>query len=215
MPFPNIDPLIETFLEPTRIYLFGKPFPSLKYDPTAMSAAVGAGVPAAPSTTESKSASPESAPELEPEFEPYTVPVPGESGRSGAPADLPMPPGRVEQALRQVEDEGQFARIYGFSFEGHYYKMPRPVLLLVRDEGRSRSPENAAGSGGTRDFDTRFTGVEAKDWQFGSDLEIGTYNEVLLQSLTSGRDESGFRGRLSSRNAAEFRGRLLDPHQDR
>lgn len=32
MPFPNIDPLIETFFEPTRIWLFGKPFESIKYD---------------------------------------------------------------------------------------------------------------------------------------------------------------------------------------
>ena len=32
----------------------------------------------------------------------------------------------------QMGDGGVFARIYGFSFEGHYYKLPRPVLFLVR-----------------------------------------------------------------------------------
>jgi hypothetical protein len=206
MPFPNVNRLIETFLEPTRIFLFGKPFPTLVYDPTPMSG----GTAAYPDR----------------EFEAFDAPEEGaEEG-----AELPMPPGRVEQALRQAaEAEGIFARIYGFSYEGHYYKMPRPLLFLVRgEEDRSRMPEEP----GTdyRQFNTRFVGVEARDWQFGNDIrvwavdkhdiavclnvEIGTYNKVLLQSLAAGPEESAFRGRQYARSAANFQSMMLGPHQE-
>jgi hypothetical protein len=202
MPFPNIDPSIETFLEPTRILLFGKPFPTLRYDPNPMI---------------------QPAPGRESEFEPYAS-VP-------AGADLPMPPGRVEQALRLVGDQGIFARIYGFSHEGSYYKMPRPVLFLVRGEGvRQRAPEDPLENGATR-FTTRFTGVEAKDWHFGTDIrvwavdkhdiavrldiEIGDFDQVLLQSLAAGRDESAFRSHGYARGAANFQSRMFGPHQER
>ena len=200
MPFPKINSDIETFLEPTRIFLFGKPFPTLVYDPTPMSGG----------TTEYPR-----------EFEEIKVPEVG--------AELPMPPGRVEQALHQAaEAKGIFARIYGFSYEGHYYKMPRPLLFLVRgEEDRTRMPEES--NTGYRQFNTRFVGVEARDWQFGNDirvwavdkhdiavslnLQIGTYSEVLLESL-AGREESAFRGRAYAQSAADFQSMMLGPHQE-
>jgi hypothetical protein len=225
MPFPKVDPMIETFLEPTRIFLFGKPFPTLEYNPTPMSGGAG-----------TRAVSPDE------EFDAYTVSIQtsGEDREAEATVqvDLPIPPGPVEQAFREVEDDGIFARIYGFSFEGHYYKMPRPLLFLVRgDNARSRIPEETA-AGGERQFNTRFTGVEGKDWQFGSDirvwavdkhdiavcldLEIGRYDEVLLQSFTAGQEESGFRSAAASRSAlasrssaVSFRSAVVGPHQDR
>ena len=140
---------------------------------------------------------------------------------------------------------GIFARIYGFSFEGHYYKMPRPLLFLVRGDGRSRGRRIAA-AGGARAFNTRFTGIEGKDWQFANDiqvwavdkhdiavcldLEIGSYEQVLLQSMIIASQEEGaarsaFASRgtamasrstaMSSRSAASFRSAMLGPHQER
>ena len=41
MSFPNLNPLIETFLDPTRIFLFGKPFPALAYKANPMGALQG------------------------------------------------------------------------------------------------------------------------------------------------------------------------------
>jgi hypothetical protein len=194
MPFPTIDPAIETFLEPTRIFLFGKRFPTLTYNAAPMNVA-----------------------ETE-EFD----------------SNPPAPAGPVERALIHAEAEGIFARIYGFSFEGHYYKLPRPVLFLVRGPGRSRSPEPDAAAGETG-FSTRFTGVEARDWEFGSDIrvwavdkhdiavcldiEVGSYDEVLLQSLAAASDEgaardaAGFRGKVVG--AAGFRGKIIGAHHDR
>jgi hypothetical protein len=200
--FPNINPLLETFLEPTRIHLFGKPFPTLSYNPAPMQGGAG-------NNTLSES--------VDAEFE---------------DAD-PMPPSLVEQVLRRAEEEeGIFARIYGFSFEGHYYKLPRPLLFLVRGQAGSRRPEeDPAVPGGVRQFNTRFTGVEGKDWEFGSDirvwavdqhdiaicldLQVGSYEQVLLQPLTTPEEETAFRGHWQFRNAANFRSRALGPHQER
>jgi hypothetical protein len=84
--------------------------------------------------------------------------------------------------------------------------------------------------------------VEGKDFRFGTDIrvwavdrydvavrldvEVGRYDEVLLQPL-AGWDESGlrghaaardaadFRGHASARSAADFRGGGLGPHQAR
>ena len=241
MPFPDIDPAFETFLEPTRIFLFGKPFPALEYNPTYMIGGVEA---AARVDADSEGVAPEEA--AAGEFEDFTVPESAyEALKDDRPKEavLPMPPGPVERALRAVQDKGIFARIYGFSFEGHYYKLPRPILFLVRGasevgdgvvRSRSRSPEGDSAGRGDR-FDTRFTGVEGKDWQFGSDirvwavdkydiavcldLEVGRYEEVLLQSLAAAQEEGAFRSSWGNagvyRNAASFRTSIVPRHQDR
>jgi hypothetical protein len=221
MPFPEIDPAFETFLEPTRIFLFGKKFPSLKYDPTSMSGGIDA---AARAAAEKK------------EYEDFTIPAAAKAALAAdkpKEAELPMPPSPVEWALRQVEDDGIFARIYGFSFEGHYYKLPRPVLFLVR-ENRARNPEEVVVDG-WRQFNTRFTGIEGKDWQFSGDImvwavdrydmaisldvEIGSYDQVLLQSFAASQEEGAARSAgwnaWPSRNAASFRGKGWGAHQDR
>jgi hypothetical protein len=161
----------ETFLEPTRLLLFGKLFPELKYDPPAN--------PAQP-----------------------------------APGDLPL-------SVRSLPAAGNFARIYGFSYEGHYYKLPRPLLFLVQGNGTTAIPQ-----GGGQRFRTHLTGVEAKDWQFGNDilvwavderdvavrldLEIGTFDRVLLKPSIGGREEVP-----TFRNAIIPQGRMIGPHQNR
>jgi hypothetical protein len=231
MSFPNLNPFIETFLDPTRIFLFGKPFPALAYvaNPVGAIQGAAAGGAAAGAAVQAAVA----------------------YGDAAAPAPPPPgefevhPPGRVEQALLQAEEDGNFARIYGFSFEGHYYKMPRPLLFLVRGDGRSRVPEDLpAAPGGSRAFNTRFTGIEGKDWQFADDirvwavdkhdiaicldLEIGNYEQVLLESTLDAQEEMGARSAGASRSAGSSRSRAMalrsagsfrsaghGPHQDR
>ena len=115
-----------------------------------------------------------------------------------------------------------FARIYGFSFEGHYYKLPRPALFLFDSGGQQCGPGgNSSDDQGP--FETAVIGVESRDWHFGRDImvwtvnkydratrldvEIGTYDEVLLQPMTGA--EAAFR------NAASFRTKAVGVHQDR
>lgn len=189
----------ETFFEPTKIRLFGKPFTALTYDRGSMAA----------------------------EFAQYQAPEAG--------ADLAMPPRRIERALRR--GEGPFARIYSFSFEGHYYKLPRPLLFLV------------AGDGEKVEFSAQTTGIEARDWKFSEDLrvwtvdrkdlalcldvEVANYEQLLLDSMiafeeelaargsatargsVAARGSVSARGSVAARGSASFRGSMLGPHQER
>ena len=239
----------ETFFEPTRIWLFGKKFESLRYYPSTMN------------------------------FSPYGVRDDG---------SLPMPPKRIERTLRRgllVDKKGGtpkevdienpssfFARIYSFSYEGHYYRLPRPLLFLVNDDGdpvggprgegsRGEGSEDEGGAkqspasksartnpsaqhaapqsqrvGASRRFTAEFTGVEARDWDFSNDIrvwrvdrkdlvvcldiEVGNYQEILLDSMIgSGRQDEDratrSRGDIVGRGAGSFRGDMIGPHQNK
>jgi hypothetical protein len=79
MPFANLNPDFETLYEPTRIWLFGKPFPTIAYVRSTMSGAgnvPGAGVGAASAN----------------EFAPYDPSVPPVTAN-----DSGMPPRRIER----------------------------------------------------------------------------------------------------------------------
>lgn len=194
-----MQPGTETFFEPTRLRLFGKPFAALTYDRDAM----------------------------KDEFVKYTAPAQDQ--------DLAMPPRRIERTLRR--GTGPFARIYSFSFEGHYYKLPRPLLFLV------------TGKGEKVEFDAKTTGIEARDWKFSEDLrvwtvdrkdlalcldvEVANYEQLLLDSMIAFEEEmaargsasargsavargsASARGSVAARGSASFRGSMLGPHQER
>lgn len=153
-----------------------------------------------------------------------------------------------------------FARIYSFSFEGHYYNLPRPLLFLVGGPGR-RPEEDPVGQGMNPNanarkvgYFTKFTGVEARDWHFSDDIlvwavdkkdlavcvdiEVESYEQVLLDSMIAVEEEmasrgaavsrgaaasrgaavsrgaAASRGAVSSRGAASFRGAMVGPHQE-
>ena len=190
MTYPNVNPDFETFFEPTRIWLFGKPFPSLVYARNSMGPGPGNAN----------------------EFVNYP-----DAGAAdvGLLNQLPMPPRRIERALRRqyVDPAGNahapiFARIYSFSFEGHYYTLPRPLLFLVSNNGQS--PQRVGFVNGYPAFDTKFVGIEAKDWQFSNDIlgwavdkrdlavcldmEVGPYQEILLDSTIAFEEEMASRG---------------------
>lgn len=229
MPFPNVNAGIETFFEPTRIFLFGKHFAGLTYDPASMRDAQ-AGNP--------------------PEWAEYP-PRPAGGPPPPAPvlADLGMPPSRLERSLRRLGHpaaQSRFARIYSFSFEGHYYKLPRPLLFLVAGNG---APAQTVNANGAILFNTRMVGFEGKDWNFSQDIlvwavdkkdlaicldiEIGNYEQLLLESMiafeeemsargsvaargsVSARGSVGARGSVSARGSASFRGSMIGPHQER
>jgi hypothetical protein len=106
MSFYDPNDEFETFFAPTQISLFGKPFNSLRYVRESMQEA----------------------------FEPMNPAPP--------PNELRIPPRRIERTLRKeaYDTKGEsipkiFARIYSFAYEGHYYKLPRPLLFLVSGKG--------------------------------------------------------------------------------
>ncbi len=94
------------------------------------------------------------------------------------------------------------ARIYGFSFEGHYYDLPKPAIFLVHTAGLPVDQPNRDRS----DVDT--SGVVAREWEFAStspanrdlryweydkgdfslrlDIETGPFEQILLAAALRG-----------------------------
>jgi len=256
MPFPHVNSEFETLLEPTRIWLFGKPFKSIIYvpehmeglapnDPRADTVDAPGGSDLAPSraletdrdetkwssaalrqvnqrrAAQGKAGKLTSDPiDRANEFKKYVVKV----DEAGGEAELPMPPKRIERKLRQ--DKQSFARIYSFSFEGHYYRLPRPLLFLLSGPGQRPDEDRKAAGMFERHvaFSTKLSGTAGEDWQFSAN-----YQELLLQSMIAPRGNAS-RGDMISRGdvvgrgdggtapraagAGAFRGDMIGPHQN-
>jgi hypothetical protein len=257
MSFPEVDARFETFFEPTRVFLFGKEFKSIEYVPDSMGRWKDESNPKAKAAAQYQWATEGSG-----EFSvDYRAP--------GKDTSLPIPPKRLERTLRRgahVDKDGSvtvdpdkrqfFARIYSFSYEGHYYRLPRPLLFLVNKPGKpvggdstseavTEAAAQALGGSGRSEFKPRgfpkkfsakLTGVEARDWNFSEDIlvwavdrkdlavcldvEIGNYQEILLDSMIASdrRDEdraTRSRGDIIGRGAGSFRGDIIGPHQNK
>ena len=125
--------------------------------------------------------------------------------------------------------ERRFARIYAFSFEGHYYKLPRPMVFLVKGKGAEPQDEHGA-------FKASETGIESKGFKFASDIhvwemnrleatvcmdiEAGRLDELLLAPALaseeggSGRSAAASRSVMAARSVAAFRSVMVGPHQE-
>jgi hypothetical protein len=143
-------------------------------------------------------------------------------------ADLhrPSPPGARNSANRFLDQQlervdAQFARIYGFSFEGHYYDLPRPLIFLVHGPGvpaEDVKPGNRA-SRGPAQLDRAGTGAQGYsfadnmmmwsydkgDFSIRLDVETGPLEQILLEAMlrtdTSRSYYSGAEARLSGAEA--------------
>lgn len=93
--------------------------------------------------------------------------------------------------------DAEFARIYGFSYEGHYYDLAKPALFLVHGPGEIA--EERVGAGAPADgapVTTDRTGVDTQDdahpqdmrvWSYDKgdfsirlDIETGPFDQILL-----------------------------------
>lgn len=64
-----------------------------------------------------------------------------------------------------------FARIYAFSYEGHFYELNSPSIFLVQGDGQPATKK--PGSPGTVDE----SGVPAKGWDFMEDIKMWEYDK--------------------------------------
>lgn len=92
----------------------------------------------------------------------------------------------------QATGMNTLARIFGFSYEGHYYDLPKPAIFLVKDGGDHASPPPPFGppetkSGKNPPFDRAAatgptpmstSGVPVKSWEFSSDMRVWTYDKL-------------------------------------
>jgi hypothetical protein len=92
--------------------------------------------------------------------------------------------GEIGDVERQLKlGESCFARIYGFSYEGTYYELPRPALFLVHGEGTDIAEEfggrmRTAATRARALGDPSLTGLAAADFQFAEDLRVWSYDKA-------------------------------------
>lgn len=122
-------------------------------------------------------------------------------------------------------DHCHFARIYGFSYEGQYYDLARPVVFLVHGPGArpeplpaanspqarySRAPSGADRSGvasqsGSFAEDIKVWSYDKADFSIRFDMETGPFEEILLEaellSEEVGTHFSGAHARVSGAHA--------------
>jgi hypothetical protein len=112
-------------------------------------------------------------------------------------------PSEIEQQL-DYDYYPILARIYGFSFEGTYYDLPRPMLFLVHGEGidfvdpkdskkrrPAQSPADPSISGvAAADFDyaddIRVWSYDKADYTIRMDIETGMFEDILLPIVDGG-----------------------------
>lgn len=140
---------------------------------------------------------------------------PGAANRSGQ-----------NRFLEEQLAAGRFARIYGFSFEGSYYDLPRPVLFLVHGDGELVAEDLGKFSPARAPSPTGLTGLAAADFDFADglrvwsydkadytlrmDVETGMFEDVLLAAILGGgpggMDASGMSARGMSARGMSARG---------
>lgn len=101
----------------------------------------------------------------------------------------------------------RFARIYGFSYEGSFYLMPKPALFLVHGPG---TEEDVSGGG------EHVLGIprpiywwsyDRWDHSVRMDVNTGPLYEILLNQNI---DEQGLQSHYSGKLVAGRRGSLVD-----
>lgn len=140
---------------------------------------------------------------------------PGAANRSGQ-----------NRLLEEQLAAGRFARIYGFSFEGSYYDLPRPVIFLVHGDGELVAEDLGKFSPARAPSPTGLTGLAAADFDFADglrvwsydkadytvrmDVETGMFEDVLLAAILGGgpggMDAAGMSARGMSARGMSARG---------
>jgi len=123
-----------------------------------------------------------------------------------------------------------FARIYGFSFEGSYYELARPVIFLVHGDGLPASEARTGVFGRPRPSrapgDPSLTGIGSAGFEFSDDVlvwsydksdytirldvETGMFDDVLLDTMlgggSDGMDTRGMNARGMNARGMNARG---------
>jgi hypothetical protein len=84
---------------------------------------------------------------------------------------------------KQLEaPKAQFARIYAFSFEGHYYVLPKPAIFLVHGDGvKADSVPGVAAKGWDLLGDIQAWSYDKADFSIRLDIETGPLDKILLE----------------------------------
>ena len=87
-------------------------------------------------------------------------------------------PGGNNFLQRQLQAAGAtLARIYAFTYEGHYYDLPRPMIFLVHGDGCDPEPKPGASRGSRAPADEDRTGVASENYSFADDMKVWSYDK--------------------------------------
>ena len=100
----------------------------------------------------------------------------------GPPAPPPVQPPNLGTNLflqGQLRAAGAtIARIYGFSYEGHYYDLARPALFLVHGPGQvAERPGPPPNRGARAPDETDRTGIAYTPKSFSEDMRVWAYDK--------------------------------------
>jgi len=89
-------------------------------------------------------------------------------------------------------DKAEFAAVYGFEFEAHYYDLVVPTILLVHGEGTT--PKNA-GAVGESDpklaDDVKVWAYDKADFSMRIDIDSGPLESILVEEALDTEDQMG------------------------
>jgi hypothetical protein len=127
----------------------------------------------------------------------------------------------MTKAGQDAQTTPRLARIYGFSFEGHYYDLPKPAIFLVHGPGSDpeawrpsnalpharvdRAPADAdrtgvAGTPSSFSEDMRVWSYDKSDHSLRLDTDSGTFEQILLERCL-GCGPGGYAGWASGSGA--------------
>lgn len=89
--------------------------------------------------------------------------------------------GTNKQLEAQLTARANFARIYGFSYEGTYYELPRPAIFLVHTEGEiaaQTKTNNDTPRSGRAPRETDRTGLASAGFDFADELRVWSYDQA-------------------------------------
>jgi hypothetical protein len=91
--------------------------------------------------------------------------------------------GSNDHLREQLTDQGAgrpapiLARIYAFSFEGHSWDLYKPAIFLVHGDGEPAEPVKPANRAGRAPATADETGVAAQSYTYSDDMRIWTYEK--------------------------------------
>ena len=132
------------------------------------------------------------------------------------PKEIPSSIGGNKFLQQQLaQKDARLARIYGFSYEGHYYHLGQPVILLVHGDGDHAVDSTIEDSGvGARDWafatDMRVWDYDKGDFSLRIDTESGPLQDILLEAeLANDEMQTHYAGRKVQ---AHYSGRKVQAH---
>jgi hypothetical protein len=94
----------------------------------------------------------------------------------------------------------KFVNIYGFEFEGHYYDLPKPAILLVSGEAQSPSDAKAVVKPEPKlQEDIQVWNLDKDDLSVRLDVTSGPLEDILLEQAVS---DSGMAAQTSAKRVS-------------